>query len=94
MTNAKRREYETVVSFAQSSRELRDTFAAFAKQLRLAEEGAECTLDPIPFFYALCLSYCLRSPAVGKVLANWPQMFAIIASFSREFLMFVTTRGV
>ena len=46
MANSKRREYETVVAFEKSSRELRDTFAAFAKQLRLAEEGAECTLDP------------------------------------------------
>jgi hypothetical protein len=46
MAASKRREYETVVAFEQSSRELRKTFAAFAKQLQLAEEGAECTFGP------------------------------------------------
>jgi len=51
MAHSKRREYETVVAFEKSSRELRDTFAAFAKQLRLAEEGAECTIDPAGFYF-------------------------------------------
>lgn len=43
--NYKKREYENVVALERSSRELRDMFAAFAKQLRLAEEGAECTFN-------------------------------------------------
>lgn len=42
MTLAKKKEYETVSAIEQSSRELRETFSAFVKQMRLAEEGAEC----------------------------------------------------
>lgn len=86
MTLAKKKEYETVSAIEQSSHELRETFGAFVKQMRLAEEGAECT----PHFdhaWSLCFACLMRrvSPiAVGKVMANWPQMYAIIASFGSE----------
>ncbi|KAF8322654.1 hypothetical protein DL93DRAFT_2162776 [Clavulina sp. PMI_390] len=58
--NAKKREYENIVALEENSRELKNTFMLFAKQLKNAEEGAD---------------------SIGKVLANWPQMFAIIGAF-------------
>lgn len=72
ITNAKKREYETVVAFEQSSSELRDTFAMFTKQMLLAEEGADCMLLYTAMCVLVLISEYLAScrASIGKLATN------------------------